>query len=234
MKTTKVQVEEQIIDVLKGASEELHTEEIAARVGLTRHTVSKYLQVLHAKGNVRLRRVGNAKLWRESSSEVLVRPLESGDLPQIINIEKRLQEAWDEALPSRASRASRPAMDIFTKTMEYHIEYTDPDLRLGAELEGELVGFIIGSIRLWEFGVGEEVGWINVMTVDRNFQQRGIGRKLGSALLNHFRQRGIRRVRTLPDSYSGEMIAFFRSLGFRIITMLPMEKVLTNAPDEKD
>ena len=227
MGVVKARVEEHIIEVLRDTSDELHTEEIAARVGLTRHTVSKYLQVMHAKGGVHVRQVGNAKLWRLSSSEIHIRPLENDDLPQILEIEKRVQRAWNKALPSRPAQASKAELEVFTKTVQYHIAYTDPQLRLGAEFEGELVGFIVGEIRLWEFGVGEEVGWINVMIVDPDHQQRGIGHRLGQQLLAHMQQRGIQRVRTLTDSYAGEMISFFRSLGFSIITMLPMEKQLS-------
>lgn len=226
MSKSRSQVEESIINELRKASEELHTEEIAARVNLTRHTVSKYLQVLNAKGSVRLRQVGNAKLWQESTTEVIIRPLQLEDLDQMIHIEKVLQKQWREEMPNRSERALKSELNIFKKTMEHHLQFTDATLRLGAELEGVLVGYIIGEIRLWEFGVGDEVGWINVMAVDPNYQQRGIGHQLGQSLLDNMKAQGVQRIRTLTDSYSGEMIAFFRSLGFRIITMLPMEKRL--------
>lgn len=223
MAKSRSRVEDQIIAVLKEASDELHTEEIAARVGLTRHTVSKYLQVLNAKGSVRLRQVGNAKLWREATTEVLIRPLTCEDLRPIIQIEKRLQQDWRQEVASRSKAQLKAQLDLLTKAVEYHLNQTDEQLRLGAEVEHQLVGYIIGEIRLWEFGVGEEVGWIKVMSVDPDFQQRNIGRQLGESLLANMRQKGIRRVRTLPDSYSGEMISFFRSLGFRIFTGMPME-----------
>jgi len=226
MTKSRSQVEDRIIAVLKEASDELHTEEIASRVGLTRHTVSKYLQVLDAKGSVRLRQVGNAKLWRESTTEVVIRPLACEDLRQIIQIEKNLQKDWRQEVASRSKAQLKAQLDLLTKAVEYHLKFTDESLRLGAEVERQLVGYIIGEIRLWEFGVGEEVGWIKVLSVDPNFQQRNIGRRLGETLLNNMRQKGIRRVRTLPDSYSGEMISFFRSLGFRIFTAMPMEMEL--------
>jgi len=226
MSRSRSQVEESILTELRKAAKELHTEELAARVNLTRHTVSKYLQVMNAKGTVRLRRLGNAKLWQESTTDVVVRPLQIDDLAQMIDIEKVLQRQWREEMPNRSERALKSELKIFRKTMEHHLQHTDPQLRLGAELEGTLVGYIIGEVRLWEFGVGDEVGWINVLAVDPNQQQRGIGRQLGEGLLANMKAKGVHRIRTLTDSYSGEMIAFFRSLGFQIITMLPMEKRL--------
>jgi len=225
------EVEERIIEVLRDASAELHTEEIAERVGLTRHTVSKYLQILHAKGSVRMRRVGNAKLWREAASEVEVRPLVPEDLPQVLEIERRLQSMRRTELPSAVPLEAE--LEAFAKTVEYHLEYSDPPLRLGAELEGRLVGFIFGEIRLWEFGGGEETGWIKILAVDPDYQRRGIGRRLGEELLEHFRRRGIQRVRTLVDSYSGELIAYFRSLGFQIVNMLCLERIADSIDGRK-
>ncbi len=226
MSKSRSQVEARILTVLKEARSELHTEEIASRVGLTRHTISKYLQVLHAKGGVGLRQVGNAKLWREAAADLTLRPLTREDLGEIVRIEKRLQQTWQKEVSGRSDQQLKAELDTFAKTVEHHLAHTDAPLRLGAEVEGRLVGYIIGEVRLWEFGVGEETGWINVLGVDPDYQQRNIGRQLGQRLLDHMREKGVRRVRTLVDSYSGELISFFRSLGFQIIPMMPMDKPL--------
>ncbi len=215
------EIESHILETLQGERGEVHTEELAARLGLSRHTVAKYLQVLHAKGAVRMRRVGNAKLWRAAESGLRVRPLALDDLSQILQIEERLRRMRRAALPTGVS--SETELETFAQTVEYHLECSDPSLCLGAELDGELVGFIFGEIRLWEFGGGGKTGWIKILAVDPDYWRRGIGRKLGEELLSHFRRRGIHRVRTLVDSYSGELIAYFRSLGFQIMNMLPLE-----------
>jgi len=219
------QIEERILRLLRGAAE-LHTEEIAERIGLSRQTVSKYLQVLYAKGAVRMRRVGNAKLWRASDTGIEIRPLFPEDLPRILQIEERLQQLRQTALSSLAVQGWEAERDTFQQTIEYHLEYGDPALCLGAEIDGELVGYMIGEVRLWEFGGGEKTGWIKILAVDPDHQRQGIGRRLGEELLKQFRRRGIRRVRTLVDSYSGELIAYFRSLGFQVLSMLPLEHTM--------
>jgi ribosomal protein S18 acetylase RimI-like enzyme len=226
-------LEEQIVEALRRTREELHTEELAAQLGLSRHTVSKYLQILYAKGSVRMRRVGNAKLWRAADLAIEVRPLLPEDLPQILRIEERLQQIRQAALPS-SSEAWEAERETFTQTVEYHLEYGDPTLCLGAEIDGELVGYIIGEVRLWEFGGGEKTGWIKILAVDPDYQRQGIGRRLGEELLRQFRRRGIRRVRTLVDSYSGELIAYFRSLGFQVLSMLPLELQMDAEGKETD
>ncbi len=64
------------------------------------------------------------------------------------------------------------------------------------------------------------------MGVDPDFQRRGIGRKLGEALLEHFARRGIKRVRTMAEWYTGDLISYFKSLGFNMLNMIPLEKEL--------
>ncbi len=57
------QLEATIRQTLASAESELHTEQLAQELGIARHTASKYLAILHTKGEVRCRKVGNAKLW---------------------------------------------------------------------------------------------------------------------------------------------------------------------------
>ncbi len=56
-------IEDSIIDVIKG--KELMIEEIATAVRINRITASKYLAVLEAKGLVKYRPIGKAKLFSE-------------------------------------------------------------------------------------------------------------------------------------------------------------------------
>ncbi len=204
-------LEEKILETLqqRGA---VHTEELADHLGVVRHTAAKYLEILRAKGLVRCRKVGNAKLWQPISAGLVIRPLICADLPAILEIQNQFD--------------NETAQRLFAQTMEHHMEKSDAVL-LGAELEGQLVGFIVGEIRLWEFGGGERTGWIKALGVAAEFRGRGVGRRLGEALLEQFRHRGVERVRTLVAWYNGELIAYFRSLGFELMPILPLERCFT-------
>ncbi len=204
--------EERILELVQTMEEGAHTEEIAAQLGIIRHTAAKYLEILRAKGLVRCRQVGRAKFWQPITAGLIIRPLLMADLPAVLELQSRLQPTEGVARTN------------FAQTMEYHIQHGDAALRLGAELQGQLVGFIVGEIRVWEFGCGEQTGWIKVLMVAPEYHGRGIGRQLGEALLEHFRSRGIERVRTLVDWYAGELLAYFRTLGFEILPMIPLEK----------
>ena len=52
----------------------------------------------------------------------------------------------------------------------------------------------------------------------------GVGYKLGEMLLGHFKKKNVKKVRTLVEWYEGDLISYFKSLGFNMLGMLPLEK----------
>ena len=215
---SKIEIEKEILSLLKDSPDGMQVEEIAKKLNLVRHTVSKYLQILKAKKLVMHRTVGRTKLWKEASAGVKVRPLNLDNIKDIVRIEERIE--------GELGIINEERMEYLKEATRYNIERSDPMMSLGAELDGNIVGFIIGEIRIWEFGIGEKTGWIRILGVDPDFQGRGIGRKLGEALLEHFERRGIKRVRTMAEWYTGDLISFFKSLGFNMLNMIPLEKEL--------
>jgi GNAT superfamily N-acetyltransferase len=211
-------VEEEILSLLKDSPEGIQVDEIAKRLNLVRHTVSKYLQILKARNLVMYRTAGRTHLWKEASTDVKIRPLGLENIKDIVRIEKRIE--------GKLGIINEERMEYLKEATRFNIERSDPMLSLGAELDENIVGFIIGEIRIWEFGIGEKTGWIRILGVDPDFQRLGIGRKLGEALLEHFERRGIKRVRTMAEWYTGDLISFFKSLGFNMLNMIPLEKEL--------
>lgn len=208
-------VEERIIDELKNSTAELHTEEIAERVGLVRHTASKYLQILQAKNLVQVRKVGNAKLWSDPVRNLFIRNLILDDLASILALEEAVEVSNGDDSPVR--------LGAFEATARYVIEQENSAYGLGAEADGKLLGFIMGEVRAWQFGCGGQVGWIEAISVAPDFQGRGIGNLLGEELLKRFARAGIDRVRTLVDWHNGELLSYFKSFDFDTISMIPLE-----------
>lgn len=85
---------------------------------------------------------------------------------------------------------------------------------LVAEVSGTPAGFLVGDVAPWEFGEEREVAWVKVVGVDPRHQGLGLGHLLGEAFLKQVRARGIRRVKTLVEWDAGDLVAYFRSLGF--------------------
>ncbi len=215
------ELEQRILALLKEAPEGLQSEEIAQSLNLTRHTVAKYLEVLRARERVHYRKVGRTRLWKMASADVTIRPLAIDDVDLIVGI---------------VTSTGRPALEAdetrsyLRETVERHIQRNEPLVNLAAELDGRLVGFVIGEVRAWEFGQGEKTGWIKVLGVDPDYQGKGVGRKLGETLLSNFRASGITRVRTLVNWYEGDLLSYFRTLGFNVLNVIPLEtKLVTGA-----
>ena len=213
-------IQSKIIKVLKTCPSGLQIEEVAEKLGLTRHTVAKYLEILRAEGKIHFDKIGRSKLWKEISTTSNIRLLSMDDLEQILRIEEKVRKQKNRILKSVEQ------MEYVKEAATYHIQQVDPLMSLGAEIDGKLVGFVFAETRLWEFGRGEKTGWIKMLEVDPDYQGRGIGRKLIKTLFNHFERKKIKKVRTLVDWYEGDLISYFKSLGFDALNMIPLEKEL--------
>ncbi len=209
-------IQEQILKMLKTSKSGLQMEEVAEHIGLSRHTVAKYLEVLRAEGKIHYSKFGRTKLWKDISAAITTRLLGLEDLDDILRIAETIEREDD------LEKADR--MASLKETAVYQLQHGEPLLNLGAEIDGRLVGFMFGEIKLWEFGRAEKSGWVIVLGVDREFQGMGVGNKMGAMLLSHFQKKNVKKIRTLVDWYEGDLISYFKSLGFSMLNMLPLER----------
>ncbi len=107
-----------------------------------------------------------------------------------------------------------------TQDTSYNIEElfkasiaSNPKTCLVGELDGEVVGFIIGRVKEWSFGV-ERSGWIELIEVDPAHMGEGIGKTLAKDLIAYFKSEGIGEIYTSVGWDIGDIIAFFKSIGF--------------------
>ena len=77
-----------------------------------------------------------------------------------------------------------------------------------------VLGFIVGAIKDWGFGL-ERAGWIEMVEVDPKYMGQGVGKELGRSLLSSFKNVGITEVYTSVRWDSGDLIEFFKSIGFK-------------------
>jgi ribosomal protein S18 acetylase RimI-like enzyme len=209
-------VQSQVLKILQSEKSGLQMEDLAGKLNLTRHTVAKYLEVLRAEGKIHYHKIGRTKIWTHISTVIEVRFLGMDDLEDILSIGKK-------SMGERYSDSSERLLSL-KETAVFHMQQGDPLMNLGATIDGKLVGFMFGEIRRWEFGRGDMSGWILILGVDPEYQGMGAGRKLGAALLDHFRRKKVTKIRTLVEWHDGELISYFKSLGFTMLRMLPLEK----------
>ncbi|MHA2496750.1 MAG: GNAT family N-acetyltransferase [Candidatus Hodarchaeales archaeon] len=139
----------------------------------------------------------SALIMRE---RIKVRRLSQDDIEDIIRIEKAL--------------GGQVSSDLHLSILEYFSSSASP-INLGAELDGKLIGFIIGELKSWEFGENKPVGWVKELGVDPAYQGQGVGVALGRELMRYFSSNGVTIVKTLVEWDSGDVISYFRGLGFK-------------------
>ena len=93
---------------------------------------------------------------------------------------------------------------------------------LVAQVGDEVVGFVIGEVRDWEFG-SPPCGWVFGIDVHPGRRLAGVGARLLDGICLRFRDAGIGTVRTLLARDNALVLSFFRSQGMMAGPFIPLE-----------
>lgn len=104
----------------------------------------------------------------------------------------------------------------------------DADIRisLGAEIDGTLVGAVLGTVHYGEFGLAEPIAILDTLLVDAGYQRRGLGRAMLDQLLKNLAALRIERVRTEVGWNEQQLIGFLAAAGFAPAHRLVLERVV--------
>ena len=157
-------------------------------------------------------------------NETKIRVLKENDLDAVVEIDRKVLGKERRAFWKRK------------------VAFTDvyPRPALVAEVEGKVVGFIMGYVSGWEFGVPDTIGWIDTLGVDPEYQRRGIGKALFNALIENFKHsgreensgvggvekpriEGVNVVYTLANWDNWDLIQFYHAMGFKKGEMLNLK-----------
>ncbi len=141
---------------------------------------------------------------------IQIRNLEKDDLPAIVGMEER------------GTGVVRP--DFWEKRIELSEAIRPHWASLVAEIDGRVVGFILGRAGELEFGLPGTVAWIEIIGVDPPYRHQGIARALIERFAASAEDHGIKTIFTLVDSGGPEMKQFFTRLGFVQGKMLHFHK----------
>lgn len=129
-----------------------------------------------------------------AQQKATVRLMKQEDMPAVVEIDSMAQES---------------------PRFEYLQSKLVTGICMVAEMDTRIVGFVMGAINRGEFGIPEKVATIDTVGVHPEFQQAGVGRVLIEEFVNHTRQAGAQRIRTLVDwSRQWDIMGYFRSSGF--------------------
>ncbi len=144
-------------------------------------------------------------------ADIRIRPVNELDIEAICRIDERITGKY------------RP--DVWEDRVIYFIR-RDPDSSQVAELDGKVVGFMLGEVRGGEFGMEEPTGWLEFFGVDPSARGSGIGRRLTEALLEGFRTRGAHVARTMVRAEDKEIATFVAAMGFEPAPVAALERKL--------
>jgi len=139
-----------------------------------------------------------------------VRAVRQADLPQVIALDATVtgleKRAYWERVYRRYGHAPRGEQRWFFVAVG----------------DNEVVGFVIGEVRDWEFG-SPPCGWVFAIDVDPRARQAGIGTRLLETLCGALRNAGVRKLRTLLAADNTLILSFFRSQGMMAAPVMPLE-----------
>ncbi len=151
-----------------------------------------------------------------SENGMTIRTLHAEDLARLVRMDEQItgrnRGAWYEGSLRRALADS------------------DLKISLGAELDGILVGAVLGSLQYGEFGLPEPVAVLDTILVDRGFQGRGIATEMLVQLMRNLKALGIDRLRTEVAWNERELAGFLDKNGFAPAARLVLERSLAG-PD---
>lgn len=136
---------------------------------------------------------------RNPTGEVKIRKLTPGDVPGIRNIDKKI--VGKERALSYPQRVDR------------YLEMYFPPLSHVAEVDGAIVGFILGDVRGWEYAMPAS-GWIDIIGVAPDYQRQGIGRKLIEVFVEECRRRNM-KARAIIREGDERITRLFTAAGFQ-------------------
>ena len=135
----------------------------------------------------------------DSLENVKIRGLKTEDLDAIVKIDEKVlgenrKDYWERKLQSMNNKSSQ--------------------ISLVAEVEGEVVGFILGDVSGWEFGVPETIGWIDTIGVEPGYQKKGVATALARELIKNLKAIGVKTIYTLVSWNNWDLLQFFHAMGF--------------------
>jgi ribosomal protein S18 acetylase RimI-like enzyme len=140
-----------------------------------------------------------------------IRPLDELDIGSIVRIDERITGQY------------RP--EVWERRVGYYLR-RDPDSSRVAEIDGKVVGFMLGDVRAGEFGLEEPSGWVERFGIDPEHRGRDLGKQLFEAMCAHFQKTGARVVRTLVDGADPGVSGFLEAIGFKPSALKALERRL--------
>jgi len=150
-----------------------------------------------------------------AEAPLVIRPVRRADLAPVVAIDATVtgieKRAYWESVYRRYGAAAQAGRTF-----------------LVAEQAREVLGFVIGEVRDWEFG-SPPCGWVFAIDVRPGARLGGIGSALLQAISARFRAAGVTKLRTMLARDNTLILSFFRSQGMMAGPLISLEMDLPPA-----
>jgi ribosomal protein S18 acetylase RimI-like enzyme len=153
----------------------------------------------------------NSSVLNEASIAVQIRRAAQSDLAAIM--------AFDE----RSNKDANP--EYWQAMFRRYGDDQGKQLFLVCEHGPEIVGFIIGEVRDWEFG-SSPCGWVFALGVRPDIRLGGVATRMYREMCDFFRRAGVNKVRAMVARQDNDFHSFFRSQGMMAGPYVQLEKDL--------
>ncbi len=130
-----------------------------------------------------------------------VRSLRPADLEAVVRIDKRI--------------VGRSRRSYFEVKLQEALNNARLMVSLAVEIDGHLVGYLMGRLYYGEFGVPEPVAILDTIGVDPEHPREGIGRALMDQFRRNVKALGIERIQTEAEWNDWALIRFLSASGFK-------------------
>ena len=132
--------------------------------------------------------------------KLTVRQLRKDDLDYIVDIDTKV--------------LGETRKDYWVTKIIKQAETRPTDASLVSEIDAKVVGFILGEVSGWEFKVPNNIGWIDTIGIDPDYQNRGIAKVLANALITNLKRYDVDTIYTLVNWNDWDLLQFFHAMGF--------------------
>lgn len=157
-----------------------------------------------------------------SNDSLTVRTLRADDLTRLVAIDRAL--------------TGRPRQTWFEGKLRQAINEAGVKISLGAEIDGCLVGAVLGAVHYGEFGLPEPVAILDTILVDPAFSRRGIAAAIFHQLVKNLKGLRVECLRTEVGADEVSLTGFLKKQGFkqapRVVLELPLSSVRDSTLDQ--
>lgn len=135
---------------------------------------------------------------------VLIRSAKSKDIPMILEL------LYELGRP-RAKKDSDA--DIFTKLVKKYLKDSDKEILIAENNDSKIVG-MVSIVLLLRLNQTENEMYIPELVVFKNFQKRGVGKKLMESCIKLAKEKKCHRIRLESGNSRKGSHIFYKKLGF--------------------